>query len=361
MKFDILRSMPIHNIAVNKLQLQHNKQFYSAFSLIELAVVMAILGTIMTISIGKGGDLLNNNRRRATVEKLQVINQALTAYVALNGSLPAPASFKEHTGAAIASLAASGTQEGAVYAQSVDGGFKLLVGAIPTKQLGLALDYMQDGWGNYFSYRVLSPYTFRDQMASCPDQYSNLACFGRMFDFNLGIKIKSGNQVVNSNAVYAVISHGPNGKSAFSEVNQGRQNVLAQAGSVESKNSLTCSAGVCSLADPAVTADYYSEAFDDLVVFKDRLGLLMELELKTLPCREVTLNGTQLDSSFGAIITLPEEQAKQLLINADDRLCPPGYTVSRTDDTPTGQFRLQCSSYGLWKRVSITCTGSSGS
>lgn len=325
-----------------------------AFSLVELSVVIVVLSIILTISVTKSTDVINNHKTRVTAEKLQIINQALVAYAALNGSLPAPATFDAGTGEAIGNLGAVSTAEGKVYAETLGTGRKLLIGAIPTKNLGLAVDYLVDGWGNYFSYRVLSPYAFRSETSSCPAEYNHFGCTSIFLDADQGLVVNSGSNSINNNVVYAVISHGANGRSAFSPQNQGRQNLAATA-NAEIANSLTCSNNTCSLGSDITTVDTYSESFDDVVIFKDRFTLLLELELKTLPCREVREGATVFNYAPGSIITLKSDTAKQYLYNTNGRSCPSGYTLTAIDNTPDTDMKLQCSNYGLWKRIAVVC------
>ena len=118
-----------------------NKQ--SGFTLIEIAVVLVIVGVLVSSFIGSITSRIETTRRDNTIRKLEEIKLAIFGYAAAEGRLPCPAT------------ALGGGQE-----QPVGGGVcGTLYGFVPGRTLGLSGAYNRDNllidsWGNPFRYSV---------------------------------------------------------------------------------------------------------------------------------------------------------------------------------------------------------------
>ena len=113
------------------------------FSLVEIAIVLAILGFVLTIGLKSTGAYLSAERRQTTVARLAGVDAALVNYVALQKRLPCPAVGSSAAGVE-AGRAANGTCSVAV----------LNNGVVPWVTLGISEAEAQDGWGNRISYRT---------------------------------------------------------------------------------------------------------------------------------------------------------------------------------------------------------------
>lgn len=115
------------------------------FTLIELTVVMVIMGFLMTMLIPIASGQLEQQRRKETIAKMAVIDQAIVAFVMTNRRLPCPAD-----GALPAGTLGAGVE---VRDASGDCGTQTN-GVLPWITLGLTEADGSDGYYNRFTYRV---------------------------------------------------------------------------------------------------------------------------------------------------------------------------------------------------------------
>ncbi len=118
------------------------------FSLLEIAIVLAILGFVLTIGLKSTGAYLSAERRQTTVARLAGIDAALVNYVALQRRLPCPAD---------GTIAAGGANAGVELRTPATGVCTAIVtGVVPWVTLGLSESEGQDGWSGRISYRTIS-------------------------------------------------------------------------------------------------------------------------------------------------------------------------------------------------------------
>jgi prepilin-type N-terminal cleavage/methylation domain-containing protein len=196
------------------LQRQRLKnQYRRGFTLLELAIVMAIIGVIVASGISLGLSRTEAARISSTEAKLDRIEEALGAYLVMNGFLPCPA-----VGSTAKTVATFGVAEAAGCASTTctggGCGTDLKVGVVPVRTLNLSDDYMFDGWGRRITYAVhrkatLSRADFADTSAGI-------------------ITIQNYAQTSNlsTDALLILMSHGNNGHGAWPESGQfsGTQN-----------------------------------------------------------------------------------------------------------------------------------------
>ncbi|PCJ40896.1 MAG: hypothetical protein COA71_09860 [SAR86 cluster bacterium] len=121
----------------------NNNQVQSGFTLIEMAMVLLILGILLSGVLVAIGDSTTNIRISQTQSKLEQIEEALYGYVQANGRLPCPA---DHSGTGLANPE---TNTGC----NIDNGF------VPVATLGLngsinADKLLLDPWENPYRYSV---------------------------------------------------------------------------------------------------------------------------------------------------------------------------------------------------------------
>ncbi len=129
------------------------------FSLLEIAMVLAILGFVLTIGLKSTGAYLSAERRQTTVARLAGVDAALVNYVALQKRLPCPADGASTQGAALLGVERRDNVTGLC---SIDPGPPATPfmnrGVVPWVTLGISEAEAQDGWGNRITYRTsISP------------------------------------------------------------------------------------------------------------------------------------------------------------------------------------------------------------
>ncbi|SOE00014.1 prepilin-type N-terminal cleavage/methylation domain-containing protein [Caenispirillum bisanense] len=121
----------------------------SGFTLIEMAIVLVIIGIVVTMSFDFTQDFMRNRRIQQTEVKLATIQEALVTYASQFRRLPCPANGTAVTGQEDRSMngtsvASCGTGTNANQAR----------GVVPWTVLGLSQESAIDGWGNFITYRV---------------------------------------------------------------------------------------------------------------------------------------------------------------------------------------------------------------
>ena len=123
------------------------------FSLVEIAIVLAILGFVLTIGLQATGAYLSHERRKVSLARVAGLDAALANFVAVQGRLPCPADGALPPGDANLGLerrAADGTC-------LVVAGIPIMNrGVVPWVTLGLTEAEALDGWNTRISYRTIT-------------------------------------------------------------------------------------------------------------------------------------------------------------------------------------------------------------
>ena len=123
------------------------------FSLVEIAIVLAILGFVLTIGLQATGAYLSHERRKVSLARVAGLDVALANFVAVQGRLPCPADGALPPGDANLGLerrAADGTC-------LVVAGIPIMNrGVVPWVTLGLTEAEALDGWNTRISYRTIT-------------------------------------------------------------------------------------------------------------------------------------------------------------------------------------------------------------
>jgi type II secretory pathway pseudopilin PulG len=198
------------------------------FSLIELAIVVLLVSTLLTMGIGAFSAQQESAAYSSTLRKQEYIKDALVSYLRSNRRLPCP----ETTGLPGAAPVTMLGREARSNGTPPDPAFPCssYVGSLPWLDLGLAKDIALDGYGNFFTYYVASAAADAD-----PD-WTRTASPGVVTGFSVG---SPGRFAITQNgiatnvdtslnplpalAVVVLVSHGKNGNGAITE--KGTRNV----------------------------------------------------------------------------------------------------------------------------------------
>lgn len=280
-------------------------------SLLELSIVLVIVGILISGSLLISASYVEQTRKDITAEKLAIIENALVIFLGQNNRLPCPASLGQKisnstfgyekiiTSNSPATCDTS-TNNINIFSGDLNGDTQYM-GAVPVRSLGLSDEYMFDGWNNRISYvvqrsfinnTITNPACVSGDLAAYnhSDQY---ICFqGQASDPNLPNNnypaiIDKNNNIITSNVVYILISHGPNGYGAFfksADVDLDNQtpslNTLQNplpTSALELQNLNCTSAGSCTQngLDQYYVLNQPTQGFDDILRFKTRNNLLL--------------------------------------------------------------------------------------
>lgn len=127
------------------------------FTLLEMAMVLAIIGLIMGAAISATTALTNSSRISTTKSKENSIKTALINFIATNGRLPCPAdptpSVLSGASAGTEAITAGGVCNAAGLFYNTTYG-SVVTGVVPWVSLGFTQDGATDGYNQLFTYQV---------------------------------------------------------------------------------------------------------------------------------------------------------------------------------------------------------------
>ncbi|MEN9376977.1 MAG: hypothetical protein RL710_2134 [Pseudomonadota bacterium] len=233
----------------------------AGFTLVEMAVVVTLMAIVLTMGLR----LLSATRDSAawseTKVKQERIKGALLAYLRTNGRLPCPNSVAPWDGAEDTPCLVNAGR-----------------GIVPWQALGLSIGDVQDGWSNFFSYRVANrtPATSSNWTLTAGATAFTLGELGTpLTAFTLRERDAAGvlGAAVVPNPVVMIISHGKNGAGARTV----RGTVLpAPTGVDELANATVASTSFVSRT-PTEVAAAFGGLFDDVVASMSPRDLLQPL------------------------------------------------------------------------------------
>jgi prepilin-type N-terminal cleavage/methylation domain-containing protein len=236
----------------------------SGFTLVEMAVVVVLMGILLTMGVSTWLASVNSSAIRATKERQVAVREALISYLRTNGRLPCP---DIGPSSSVAGPIAAGP-DGRENRSALNGGepdttadCAQAFGLIPYADLGLSREASLDAWGNAMLYRVSNTHP-----ASPPS-----SDWVRKLNFrpaNIGGFLVS-DRVADVPAVAVLISHGRNGLGAWTT--RGTQIDATGAGADEAVHIAGCVTGstpalVCYNRDITESATAAGGAFDDIVL-----------------------------------------------------------------------------------------------
>lgn len=256
-----------------------NKNSSLGFTIVEMAVVLVIIGTLMTAGLKVASSMLTTNANTLTNQNINIIKQSLISFLRSNGRLPCPDITVPPTGLEPATCTTNNQ------------GY----GVIPWSTLGLTRDIALDGFSNFITYRVSNvsgiavPATNNIPKAldnkqiwtsrNNANSFSILDIKNSILTGNKTIEIQQRDastgaiSPITYNAIVVLYSHGKNGAGAITT--KGTVNA-APIGADEIVNNTNGSATFVS--KPSVdVAGSAGGAFDDIVAFMTPQDLLQPL------------------------------------------------------------------------------------
>lgn len=172
------------------------------FTLLELAVVLVIVGTMLTLGIAAFNAQVTTSAYTKTKAKMEVIKDALIVHLALHDRLPCPDTIDTPANMPFNGQENCGAGD---------------YGAVPFAQLGLPPEAVIDGWDNLIYYKVSSgPTNWSAPRIIAPTDTGSIV---------LQTRDNSGNLFeISPQLVAVLISHGKNGQGAFTK--KGTRTVL---------------------------------------------------------------------------------------------------------------------------------------
>ncbi|MHB1205044.1 MAG: type II secretion system protein, partial [Rhodospirillaceae bacterium] len=186
------------------------KKLARGFTLIEIAIVMVVIGLVLSGGLMAVAPVLQSSKFSDTNAKLDRIEQALTLYVIRYGCLPCPAAANEPAaatytpGQAVAGSAAYRSGCGTTCNFPVAGAAGT-EGAVPWVNLGLSEGDVADGWGMRIGYSVSAGLEVANSMVRTPPATYPA---GGITVNNLAAVEQTGG--AGNRAAYVLLSHGPN-------------------------------------------------------------------------------------------------------------------------------------------------------
>lgn len=225
----------------------HKQQQQAGFSLMELAIVLMIVGTLMSGILVGVSNATESGRRTQSLAKLREIEAALVGYAQANGHLPCPSTH---------------TTQGKADPVS-NGDCTATHGFVPSTTLGLNGQTNDDGllldpWQNPYRYSVAS------STVSSGRAFTSTAGLKELFDENELTTITNTLRVCNEAACTGVVMSDRIPALVFS---MGAN--WATYDSAEETENAGSTLGTYDIADDMdfTSADFSEDAFDDQLVW----------------------------------------------------------------------------------------------
>jgi prepilin-type N-terminal cleavage/methylation domain-containing protein len=243
---------------------------YAGFSLLEMAVVIALMSVMLTMGLGLMNAKMESAAQSETKLKQEKIKVALVAFLRQNGRLPCPN---------------RAPWDGLEMSPCLNNNGR---GIIPWRALGLSRSDVVDGWGNFISYRISNrtPASSKnwtitsDTTAFTVNELNNPS-------IALTVQERFDNgalSLLSDKAVVVLVSHGKNGLGARTVAGT---SLTAPAGADEAANAAAASVTFF-VRRPNEVAASVGGLFDDMVTYMTPSDLLQPLiEDKTLRGRSV--------------------------------------------------------------------------
>jgi prepilin-type N-terminal cleavage/methylation domain-containing protein len=316
----------------------------SAFSLIELSIVILIVSILVAGSLTISKSSINSSKKSVTKERMDEIYKALTNFVAINRRLPCPALLTVAKGAiTYGDEAATVGTCSSTYVSSATDSSNLVYGMVPIKALGLEIDMAEDGWGTKFSYVVDKRFTeasvgsadtngFEITQAIVPEIGTAIAT--ALID----VQGPSGTSLLtDENALFVLISHGANKYTGFNASSTAQTDTDGVTDELDND----CNGGATSTACSTTSAARYDNEFivystdpdfDDIVIYANKPKLLRDAGLEYVMCNAAEAKTASYTWTTNG--------------NYGCSVC-----------SGTANYAKQCGKYGIWGAVvGVACT-----
>lgn len=263
-------------MARTSIQTRTHKGAQQGFTLIEMAIAVAIFGLLASGAIMATSAWLGKQALDKTAKNLDRIESALTVYMVQMGRLPCP--YDPTT-------VAPGT-----YVDCTDVAVNAYVGLVPYRDLGLQRVDVLDGWNRYITYAVdgqkADGTPFNGALSAISDNDGNTNPFlvlasGGTADSEIEVQDGAGEGCKTPGpaqravcAAYVLISHGEAGRGGFANFNVTPTNPPASH-SVEQLNSPTVAGFDATVygAEPAAG----DEGFEHILRYRTAAQILREI------------------------------------------------------------------------------------
>lgn len=257
--------------------MQNNTQI-RGFSLVELSVVLTVIGITLAGALDLIIKKTESDKEDETAEKIQLIEDALDVFLANNKRIPCPASGANLLASAAFGLDADADHLDGCEDSSDFSSSDVYAGVIPIKELNLSDEIMFDGWGRRMTYVV--DMNFANNITTninCDDVISEI-CFQHKDNGSIIINDATG-APIESNAVYAIISHGKNGFGAWKYEYVAASPRLAASSDTDEQDN---AGDDKSATFDAVFVDAASTStFDDIVSYRNKSQMLTDSDVVT--------------------------------------------------------------------------------
>lgn len=306
---------------------------YKAFTLVEMAVVLVIIGLMMGILVSGSKAFIESHQRSATTEKLQVIRTAMINHIARTRRLPCPALPASATGveATWAAPPAPPAPQLSTCAGLAAFG-QTYAGVVPWTTLGLPQDMANDPWAHRISYVV-------SQSGVTPDGYRRAGTISvhSTAPIALGAPPAGNQSNVGNLATVLLVSHGKNGFGAWIP---GGGTMPAAPGLLERENRPINTAFVLAPTDDTNTAN----PFDDQLLWFSAVDVAPQLSAQVGEGSAEAITRSRLsrlrDSFIGAVVSQTPAGAVAnfptpanvagMIVNPFAACNPPGASFART-------------------------------
>jgi type II secretory pathway pseudopilin PulG len=348
------------------MNLKTIKKCYSnkhAFTIIELAIVVLISATIISAAAIAYQSTISSSQIKITNNNIDSVYRALNSYLIINRKLPCPASLElintdTNYGVSVGSDAdCSGT---GVVVSSVNS--NLVYGMVPVKTLGLSSSVAEDGFKTKLSYVVDKRFT---KLVNSAGTDGFEGSDGNAAMIEIREVSASTTPAILTNAIMVIISHGDNRLGGFSYAST-TQNTTSGITTDETTNIRA------SNFDSIFVNNSNTVGFDDVLLFKNRIGMAVDAGFESMLCREddsayvVSLGsnyGTNKcydDSAISISLTWASAKYGETVIPKNDSPCPVGCpstlnSVDYDSNVATSHPLRRCGKYGQWSKVIYPC------
>ncbi len=233
----------------------------SAFSLLEIAIVLTIIGVVLTLSVSGLKSQLDSSEITSTKQRLNTIKLAIENYRIQFEKYPCPA---------LPNLASSNASYGDSVADcytTCPAGLNCVAnatnntlqdmaqGSVPFKTLGISPELTLDPWGNKITYAIDARFT--QDLNRCET------------DGLISIQDYSNNSVT-SKAMYVLVSHGMDQKGAYSP----SSGTIPTACDGSAKDGANCDNNTTFRISEISTSNTNTAYYDDIMLFNSNAKAL---------------------------------------------------------------------------------------